>query len=79
MIQNINNQSMDCLKRIDIKHLSEAVGTTHHVTRSFIISTAANLGDLQYVAKRLMRKFTDGPSCKHQSELVKERMENDAV
>ena len=22
---------MDCRKRIDIKHLSEAVGTTHHV------------------------------------------------
>ena len=60
MIQNINNQSMDCRRRIDIINMFRKLWEQHIMwTRSFIISTEANLGDLQYVAKRLMQNPSD--------------------
>lgn len=51
---------INCNNRINLINTFRNLWQQHSIwTRSFIISTAANLGDLQYVTKRLMRNPTD--------------------
>lgn len=55
-----NNARGDCGRRINLTNTFRKLWEQHVMwTRSFIISTAANLGDLQFVTQRLMRNPTD--------------------
>jgi hypothetical protein len=54
------NNSVNCNNRINLINTFRKLWSEHVMwTRSFIISTAANLGDLQLVTKRLLRNPTD--------------------
>lgn len=53
-------QPGSCLKRISITNTFRRLWFEHVVwTRSFLISTAANLGDLKFVTNRLLRNPVD--------------------
>jgi hypothetical protein len=54
------NNSVNCNNRINLINTFRKLWSEHGFwTRSFIISTAANLGDLQLVTKRLLRNPAD--------------------
>ena len=60
MNQNALDDIKDCRKIIDLTNTFRKLWTQHVMwTRSFIISTAANLGDLDFVTKRLLRNPSD--------------------
>ena len=60
MNQIKRSPQQDCSDRIYLTNLFRKLWEQHIMwTRSFIISTAANLGDLQLVTKRLLRNPSD--------------------
>lgn len=60
MFRRTNDDPVDCVKRINLINTFRQLWEQHVMwTRSFIISTASNLGDLQLVTKRLLRNPTD--------------------
>ncbi len=60
MYQSTSGNSVNCSKQIDLINTFRKLWTQHIMwTRSFIISTASNLGDLQLVTKRLLRNPGD--------------------
>lgn len=60
MYIDTEGSAVNCNNRINLINTFRKLWEQHVMwTRSFIISTAANLGDLQFVTKRLMRNPTD--------------------
>ncbi|OQB13859.1 MAG: hypothetical protein BWY15_01487 [Firmicutes bacterium ADurb.Bin193] len=60
MINRRVNTMSSCAKRIELINTLRKLWSEHTMwTRSFIISTAADLGDLQYVTQRLLRNPKD--------------------
>jgi len=60
MFRSASGSSVDCRKQINLINTFRQLWEQHVMwTRSFIISTASNLGDLQMVTKRLLRNPTD--------------------
>lgn len=60
MYKNNTNRSINCNKKVNLINIFRQLWEQHIMwTRSFIISTASDLGDLQMVTQRLLRNPSD--------------------